>query len=92
MEIERLVTGYFQTNTYLLSIDNKYLIIDPSGKAEKIAANIDGEVLAIILTHGHFDHIKAVDKLYDLYHCDIYLNENDNELVDPISSKKLMEC
>lgn len=88
MKIERYVTGAVSTNTYLLIEDDKYLIIDPSGKAENIIKHINGKVLAILLTHGHFDHIKAVDDLYDMYQCPIYLNEGDNDLVDPISSKK----
>lgn len=87
MEIKCLVTGAFETNTYLVKCDNKYLIIDPSGRSEKIIKHLDGDVIGVLLTHGHFDHIKAVDDLYKLYHMDIYLGEGDFDLVDPKTAK-----
>ena len=80
--------GAFATNTYLLFENGQCLIIDPAGKAQKIADKIgDNQVLAILLTHGHFDHIKSVDALYKLYHCPIYLSLEDFELVDPKNAK-----
>lgn len=81
MEIKRFVTGVFETNTYLLISDKKAIYIDPAGKADKLTENLNGlELVAIVLTHGHFDHIKAVDELYDLYKVDVYLNPLDEFL------------
>ena len=53
-------------NCYVLSDDEskKALIIDPGGDFSKIKATIDKEVLtpeAVLLTHGHFDHIGAAE-------------------------------
>ena len=81
MKIERYVVGIFQTNTYLLSIDNECILIDPASKAEKMI-DILGErkLLAILLTHGHFDHIKAVDDLYKKYKCPVYISKEDEIL------------
>lgn len=87
MEIKCLVTGAFETNTYLLKLDNKYIIIDPSGRCDKLIKHLEGDVVGVLLTHGHFDHIKAVDDLYKIYHMDIYLGEEDFVLVDPKTSK-----
>lgn len=82
MEVKRIVCGVFQTNTYLLEIDDEALLIDPASKPEKIIDILgDKKLLGILLTHGHFDHIKAVDGLYEKYKCPIYLNEEDVELV-----------
>ena len=81
MEINRLVLGPLQTNTYLLSIDDEVILIDPASKAEKLIEIIgDRKLLAILLTHGHFDHIKAVDGLYKQYGCPIYLHKSDEYL------------
>lgn len=86
MEVRTLVLGLFQTNTYLLVEDGEVVIIDPVSKAERIQSKIlEGErVVGILLTHGHFDHIGAVDELADLYQCPVYLHYNDYELTqDP---------
>ena len=92
MEVLRLVMGAFETNTYLLKENGKCLVVDPAGKADKIIAKIgEDEVVGILLTHGHFDHIKAVDPLYKLYHCPIYLSPEDFDLVDP-KNAKLFNC
>lgn len=91
MEIIRLALGVFSTNTYILKEDNEYVIIDPAGRANKITPYIDGELKAILLTHGHFDHIKAVDELYKIYHPDIYLMKEDFELVDP-NKNQILNC
>ena len=86
MEIRKLVIGQFQTNTYLLVVDNEVVIIDPVSKAERIQVQIlnDERVIGILLTHGHFDHIGAVDELVELYQCPVYLHYEDYELTqDP---------
>ncbi len=81
MLVKRLVCGAFATNTYLLEIEDKCLLIDPACKAEKLVPYLkDKELLAVLLTHGHFDHIKACDDLYNKYHCDIYLHQDDLQL------------
>ena len=81
MKIETYVMGPVSTNTYLLTEGKECILIDPDGKAEKLL-DIIGErkLLAILLTHGHFDHIKAVDGLYDHFHCPVYLHEDDEYL------------
>lgn len=83
MEIKRIVVGAFQTNCYLLKKENHCIIIDPAKKGEKIASFIDvnEKVDAILLTHGHFDHIGAVDELVALYDCPVYVNEEDRNLI-----------
>ena len=81
MKVNAYVTGPVQTNTYLLSEGNEVLLIDPDGKAEKLLAIIgDRKLIGILLTHGHFDHIKAVDGLYEHFHCPVYLHEDDEYL------------
>ena len=78
MEIKTFVLGPLQTNTYLLSIDDKAILIDPASKPEKCVELLgDKKLIAILLTHGHFDHIKAVDGLYKQYKCPVYLHKDD---------------
>lgn len=81
MEIKRFVLGPLETNTYLITSGNDALLIDPASKAEKLIEILnDYNLLAILLTHGHFDHIKATDGLYEKYHCPVYLNLEDEQL------------
>ncbi len=81
-EIICLKLGVFQTNCYLIKENHHVLIIDPAAKHEKILEQLseDDHVDAIILTHGHFDHLKAVDKLVKELKCPVYLNKNDEVL------------
>ncbi|MBQ2233461.1 MAG: MBL fold metallo-hydrolase, partial [Erysipelotrichaceae bacterium] len=81
MEIETYVMGPIATNTYLLSEGNDVIVIDPASKPEKMIEKINGRnLLAVLLTHGHFDHIKACDGLFEKYGCPIYLHKDDEEL------------
>lgn len=81
MRIERFVLGPIGTNTYLLIEGNDALLIDPASKAEKLIGILgDYNLMGILLTHGHFDHIKAVDGLYEHYRCPVYLHHDDEYL------------
>lgn len=86
MEIRTLTLGMYQTNTYCIVQDNKLIIIDPVSKADRIQSLIkENEILVgICLTHGHFDHIGAVDDLVDLYHCPVFIHNDDIDMTqDP---------
>ena len=81
MEIKTFVLGPLQTNTYMLIEGKDVMLIDPASKADKLIEILDGyNLLAIILTHGHFDHIKAVDGLYEKYRCPVYIHQDDEAL------------
>ena len=81
MNVERYVMGVFATNTYFVGDDKEVIIIDPAGKTEKVESLLqDRKPVAILLTHGHFDHIKAVDGLHKKYNCPIYLNKEDEKI------------
>lgn len=68
MKVEILVLGPLDTNTYILSKDGKCIIIDPADDAEKIVSFCSKyEVEEIIVTHHHFDHIGALEKLEKYY-------------------------
>ena len=76
----------FLTNTYLLVEADEVIIIDPVSKADRIQAKIlnNEKVVGILLTHGHFDHIGAVDELAEVYQCPVYLHYEDYEMTqDP---------
>lgn len=56
--------GGFQCNCYLLEENGECYIVDPGADREKIRAEVAKRKLAvkgILLTHGHLDHIGAID-------------------------------
>ena len=62
MIVETFVTGPLETNTFLLydRRGGEAIVIDPGGETGAIVARIKEQGLslaAIVLTHGHFDHI-----------------------------------
>ena len=88
MEVVKLVVGVFEENCFLLIKDGFIAVIDPGASYRKITAKIqeyeNHQVCGILLTHGHFDHIGAVDKLVKEYHCPVYACKDDERLlIDP---------
>ncbi|MDE6656018.1 MAG: MBL fold metallo-hydrolase, partial [Anaeroplasmataceae bacterium] len=71
--IEKIVTGDFETNTYIISNQGKCVIVDPGLDFENTAAKIKEQynVEAILLTHGHMDHIDGI-RYFDV---PIYIHE-----------------
>ncbi|WP_432408513.1 MBL fold metallo-hydrolase [Wukongibacter sp. M2B1] len=88
MKFERLVVD-IDTNCYVIYDDNtlETIIIDPGNNSKKIIDFIDKKELRpkeIVLTHCHYDHIRAVGDLKDLYKCSVAIHKNDvRGLKDP---------
>lgn len=66
--VKRLVVGALDTNCYILkdNASRAALVIDPGGDAFVIKSallEMDAFPAAILLTHGHFDHILALDEV-----------------------------
>lgn len=84
MDIKRIVVGRVQTNCYIIAKEKRCIIVDPGDDFEKIVSFIetqDYEPVAIFLTHGHFDHIMAVNELKDKYHISVYASKAEAELL-----------
>ena len=65
MKISRLIGGAIQTCTYIIinEITNECIVIDPHEDIKSISGYISDNNLkpiAVLLTHGHFDHIGGV--------------------------------
>lgn len=72
LRIETLVLGEMATNCYLAmnKETKRMIIVDPAAEPEHILRRIDelgGVPEVILLTHGHFDHIGAVEALREHY-------------------------
>ncbi|MDU1042386.1 MAG: MBL fold metallo-hydrolase [Clostridiales bacterium] len=84
--IDAVVTGYLDNNTYLVTNDEtkEAFIVDPSFYVEKIEEMINkngADLKAILITHGHFDHIISAPDLRDKYGSVIYASSGEKELL-----------
>ena len=78
-------------NTYMLVDENNdCVIIDPAKNTPGLVNYINRNCLilkAVLLTHGHIDHIRGVDVLYDAFHMHVYIGFEDlNKLQNPYSN------
>ena len=55
--------GGFEVNAYILHAPNGDVIVDAGAEPEKILARLEQPVAAILITHGHRDHIDALDDI-----------------------------
>lgn len=82
MDIIRTPQGLYKTNCYILKENGYALIIDPGFHGLRIMKELQDVVpVGIVLTHGHADHICAVDALVEAYHIPVYMHPKDEELL-----------
>lgn len=83
--VDTLVVGPIQTNCYFLSNQNKdTIIIDPGEDFELIKKHVAEHKLvpvAIINTHGHYDHLFANKEVKEHYKIPSYFPLADKELI-----------
>ena len=86
-DVFMLTLGPLQANCFVLAADGKALVIDPGDEADVVAAAFDeiqARPQAILVTHGHFDHFGAVDKLAARFAAPVYVGAADaDQLADP---------
>lgn len=90
--VQSMVVGEVMTNCYFLQNPQtkELIIIDPGDRASDIQKKVsamEGKVVAILLTHGHFDHIMALERVRGFYECPVYAEEHEREvLADPMKN------
>lgn len=85
MEIKMIKTGLLQENAYVISKDKECLIVDPGSELNKINEYLNAKNLktrAILITHGHYDHIGAAKELSLIENCKIYASINEKEILE----------
>ncbi len=86
MKVFSYVLGMIETNCYLIvnESSNQVIIIDPAEQAARIQEKVKEKQLvpvAVLLTHGHFDHIMAATDLAKEYDIPIYASEAEVEIL-----------
>lgn len=81
MNYSTIPLGPFETNCHLIwEKEDQCVIVDPSSQPELILDRLETNNLmpvAILLTHGHFDHISAMPALLEEYSIPVYLHKKD---------------
>ena len=87
MDIKCIKVGYLRCNCYLISKDRESLLIDPGDEIDRIEEFIrDKNIMGILITHNHFDHVGCVKDLVNKYNYSVYDNSNLNEGINKIGN------
>lgn len=88
--VERLVTAgnhdpagppVHENNVWIVGDDRAVLVIDPAHDPRAVERAVAGRtVAAVLLTHGHWDHVRAAVDFADLAGAVVHLNEADRFL------------
>ena len=86
-KVDMYVVGPVQTNCYFVVNDEtkEMIIIDPGAMAKQLAERIrkdEYQPVAILLTHGHFDHATAAEELAKEFGIEIYAHEDEKETLE----------
>lgn len=86
MKIQHSVLGMCATNTYYVYDDEtkRGLIVDPADSPDTIIAKADSLPMipeAILITHGHFDHVLAMNKVREHYGIKVYAGLTEKQVL-----------
>ena len=82
IHMETLPLGAYQTNCYLVYEEDRAdcIVIDPGYSPEIVlreAKLLGKTVAAVLLTHGHFDHVGAVEEIVEQTGCRLWMSRSD---------------
>jgi len=82
MILKKLIVGPISTNCYIFGSENdsKAVIIDPGGDSDRIIEtihDINVNPVAVLLTHGHFDHTLKLGKIIRYFEIPLMYNKNE---------------
>ena len=94
LKVYVMALGDYQTNCYILhdEASKGCCVVDPGYEADTIMDKLDTLGLtaeAILLTHGHFDHVGAVKELAAEWGCDVYIHPDDLTMPPMMTAGKL---
>ena len=87
MKIQHSVLGMCATNTYYVYDDETkrgHFIVDPADSPDTIIAKADSLSMipeAILITHGHFDHVLAMNKVREHYGIKVYAGLTEKQVL-----------
>lgn len=97
MEILTITGGSFRTNCYMVWQEdrNDCILIDPGFEADQILEQVRARgktVAAVLITHGHFDHVGGVKEVAAETGCKVYIHPADQELPSRLTLGSVVPC
>ncbi len=90
MKVFKIINGKIESNVYVVTYRDQTYIIDPGFDYNAIFKYVDDnklKVKSILLTHGHYDHCSAVDKIVEKYNVPVFMDLKDMIFIDSPHSK-----
>jgi glyoxylase-like metal-dependent hydrolase (beta-lactamase superfamily II) len=90
--VDRYEVGPIGTNCYLVRTEPsaaEAVVVDPGGEAERLRArlaDVGARCAAILITHGHWDHLGGVADLAEATGAPVYMAEGERTLLEDINS------
>ncbi len=77
MDIKVQPMGDYQTNCYIVTVNDKDIIIDPGVNALAWIKSQIKNPIAVLNTHGHFDHVWSNQIVKETYNIKLYTPKDD---------------
>ncbi|QYJ14580.1 putative metallo-hydrolase [Rubrobacter xylanophilus DSM 9941] len=97
-EIERVAVSFddLEVNCYVVHTPQGEVIVDAGAEPERILERLRDEALAILVTHGHADHIGALEEVRRATGAPVYMHPADAEPAgmagyDPLEDGRLLQ-
>ena len=95
IDIQSLTVGPFQSNSYLVSCTNtkKAVIIDAGDEAERILDTVNNagvEILAVVNTHAHLDHVAALPEVVEALKVPVFMHEAELRIYNAVADQAAM--
>lgn len=85
MKIKRFIGGMLESNGYVIfqKEGGEAFLIDPGYNSKVFIEYIKAQAFTlkgILLTHHHYDHVGAVERVRDVFDCPVYLHRRDCDM------------
>lgn len=89
--VKKLSVGPYDNNVYVLASDGEALLVDGAADADRLLGELEGlTVKAIVQTHGHFDHVQALERLVEELEVPVYAHGGDAKSI-PVRTEHVSE-